>query len=161
MKAVIQIVQDCSLIADGEPYSSISNGMLILLGIKSDDTPENAQLLADRILKTRIFPDENDRINLAVTTGEREIMVVSNFTLYADCAKSRRPDFFRSAKSDVAKPLYEYFLKYISLKAKEYGSAEGATIPKIANGKFGADMKISFTADGPITVIIDTDELMK
>ena len=122
---------------------------------------KEAELLCDKILRMRIFSDENGKMNLSVTDEKvkGDLMVVSNFTLYANC-KSRRPDFLRAGKPAEANRLYEYFLACIKDTAKKISSENAsAYIPEIKTGVFGADMQINLINDGPVTIILDTDEL--
>lgn len=161
MRAVIQRTKECTLSIDDKECSKISGGFLILLGISGEDTEKEAELLCDKILRMRIFSDENGKMNLSVTDEKvkGDLMVVSNFTLYANC-KSRRPDFLRAGKPAEANRLYEYFLACIKDTAKKISSENAsAYIPEIKTGVFGADMQINLINDGPVTIILDTDEL--
>lgn len=150
MKAVLQRVKKCSLKADGTPFSDIGKGMLILVGISDNDSQKDAEKLVQKIVNLRIFEDENGKMNLNINHDDikGEIMAVSNFTLYGDCRKGRRPDFFGAAKPDKAKSLYDYF---VSLLQKETQT--------VKTGVFGADMEIDIKADGPVTLIIESAEL--
>lgn len=150
MKAVIQRVKKCTLKADNQPYSKIGNGLLVLLGVKDGDTENDAQKLVNKIINLRIFNDIQGKMNLNINdlSINGDIMVVSNFTLYGDCRKGRRPDFFNAAKPDRANYLYEYFISLLSQH-----------ISKLQTGVFGADMEINIVADGPVTLIIESAEL--
>ena len=150
MKAVLQRVKKCALKADGEPFSEIGKGMLILVGVCESDTRKDAEKLAAKITGLRIFEDTNGKMNLNINdeSVKGEIMAVSNFTLYGDCRKGRRPDFFKAAKPDIANELYEYF---VSLLKNE--------VQTVKTGVFGADMEIDIKADGPITLVIESAEL--
>lgn len=150
MKAVIQRVKKCSLKADGQPFSDINAGLLVLVGVKEGDTEKDAEKLANKIVDLRIFTDLNGKMNLNITdfAVNGEIMAVSNFTLYGDCRKGRRPDFFKAAKAEEAKRLYEYFVSRLQNK-----------VNNVKTGVFGADMEIDMTADGPITLIVESGEL--
>ncbi|MBC8045258.1 MAG: D-tyrosyl-tRNA(Tyr) deacylase [Fimbriimonadaceae bacterium] len=146
MRAVIQRVKNCSVEIDEKIYSSIRHGLLILLGVEETDDAEDINWLAQKIINLRIFADENDLMNLSVIDTNGELLIVSQFTLFASTKKGNRPSFIRSAKQDVAIPLYEQFVKALSqLSGKE-----------IKTGIFGADMKVSLINDGPVTIIIDT-----
>jgi len=116
--------------------------------------------MAQKLSRLRIICDKNDKMNLSVTNTDipHQLAVVSNFTLYANCNKSRRPDFQQSASFTEAKKLYDTFLGYLTLSLKDTVEAEGGRIPETITGVFGADMNISFTATGPITVILDSDQ---
>lgn len=149
MKAVIQRVNGVSLVIDGAEHSRIGRGLLILLGVKEGDTPENGTLLAKKCGEIRIFEDEQGKMNRSVKDVGGEIMVVSNFTLYADCSHGRRPSFIAAARPEQAIPLYEKFLEEV---------AGFAGVP-VQSGVFGADMKITLLNDGPVTLVLDTAEL--
>lgn len=145
MKAVVQRVTHASVTVDGEIKGKIDNGFLVLLGVGHNDTEEDAQWLVKKIVNLRIFSDENDKINLSLSDVGGSLLVVSQFTLYADCRKGNRPNFIQAGKPDDAERLYEYFAgeckKYISVVEK---------------GVFGADMKVELLNDGPFTVILET-----
>ena len=149
MKAVIQRVTRASVTVDGERISAIGNGLLILLGVAEGDTRRDAEVLADKIANLRIFSDSDDKMNLSLLTVEGAALVVSQFTLCADCRKGRRPDFFGAAKPDIADELYEYFCERI----------KSTGVNDVQKGVFGADMKVELLNDGPVTLVIDTDML--
>ena len=151
MKAVLQRVQNASVTVDGELVSSINQGFLILLGVEATDNEKEADALAKKISGLRIFTDENDKMNLSLSDVEGEVLVVSNFTLCADCKKGRRPNFERAARGETANSLYEYFCKLM----------EDVGVKKVVKGIFGADMKVELLNDGPVTIIIDSQELAK
>ena len=151
MKAVIQRVTRASVTVDGETVSAIENGLLIFLGVAEGDTPRDAEVLADKIANLRIFSDSDDKMNLNLLTVEGAALVVSQFTLCADCRKGRRPDFFGAAKPDTANELYEYFCERI----------KNAGVKDVQKGVFGADMKVELLNDGPVTIIIDSGDLKK
>ena len=146
MKAVLTRVNSASVEIDGETCAQIEKGYLILLGVHRDDTEQTAVKLAEKVCNLRIFEDENGKMNLNLETVGGEILVVSQFTLYAD-TKSRRPGFTAAARPDTAVPLYELFMR----KCAERGF-------KVSHGEFGADMKVKSENDGPVTIIFDTDE---
>ena len=149
MKAVIQRVSECSVKVEGKVTGSIGNGFLILLGIEKGDTGTEAEKLSAKISGLRIFTDENDKMNLSLSDVNGGVLVVSNFTLCAQCRKGRRPKFDAAVGPEIAEPLYEYFCECM----KNNG------IEKVEKGIFGADMKVSLLNDGPVTIVIDTKEL--
>lgn len=149
MRAVIQRVTKASVSVDGSITGEITNGFLVLLGVHNDDTEKEAELLAGKIADMRIFTDENDKMNLSLKNIGGSVLVISNFTLYADCRHGRRPSFFESARPERAEPLYEYFCTQMYK----------AGIENVQKGVFGADMKVSLLNDGPVTIILDTDDL--
>ena len=144
MKAVIQRVLNASVSVEGSVYGAIEKGYLILLGVGTGDTEEQCRALAAKISKLRIFSDENGKTNLSIRDVGGRILVVSQFTLFADCSHGNRPSFFDAAPPELANELYERF-------CSELG-ALGLTPEK---GVFGADMKITMTADGPFTVMLE------
>ena len=147
MKAVIQRVSEASVKVDGITVGEISRGFLVLLGVMEGDTEKDAEIMASKIAKLRIFEDENEKMNLSLTDVDGSILSVSQFTLCADVKKGNRPSFTPSAKPDEAKRLYEYFNKCLI--------KEG--VMKVATGIFAADMKVSLINDGPVTIIFDTE----
>ena len=151
MKAVIQRVTRAGVTVDGELISFIDSGLLILLGVAQGDTRRDAEVLADKIANLRIFSDSDDKMNLSLLTTKGAALVVSQFTLCADCSHGRRPDFFGAAKPDIAEELYKYFCERI----KSNGVSE------VRKGVFGADMKVELLNDGPVTIIIDSGDLKK
>ncbi len=146
MRAVIQRVYRCELLINDTLFSSIDNGLLILLGITHDDGPDDIDYLVKKIVQMRIFSDKDGKMNLSILDTQAQIMVVSQFTLYASTKKGNRPGFTLAAKPEIAIPLYENFISQI----KAFSDLE------VVTGIFGADMKISFTNDGPVTIIIDS-----
>lgn len=144
MKAVIQRVTNAEVKVDGKAVGEIGEGLLILLGVGPDDTEENADTLIKKICNLRIFRDENDKMNLSVKDIDGEILVVSQFTLYADCTKGNRPSFVEAASPEKAEKLYEYFKEKCKLEVK-----------KVECGVFGADMKVSLLNNGPVTIILE------
>lgn len=143
MKVVIQKVKKCVLYSEHQKYSEIKNGMLVLIGISTSDTMEKVKPLAEKILKLRIFDDENGKTNKNIFDVNGEIMVVSNFTLYANLKGTNRPDFIASAKPDHAEPLYNAFCEEL---AKQIS---------VKTGVFKTYMEIEMTADGPSTYILE------
>ena len=148
MRTVIQRVSHCSLVIDGAEYSSIKNGLLILLGIETEDTREDADWLVKKIAQMRIFGDADGKMNLDIKEINGEVMIVSQFTLHASTKKGNRPSFIKAARPEQAIPLYEYFIQQMNT---ELGKPS-------ATGSFGADMKITLLNDGPVTIVIDTKE---
>jgi len=146
MRAVIQRVNDASVTIDGEVISSINKGLLILLGIESADTAADIAWLCPKIAKTRIFSDDDGKMNQSVTDISGEILVVSQFTLHASTKKGNRPSFLKAAPPNLSEPLYEGFC----------AAMESEIGKPIARGVFGGDMKIALTNDGPVTILIDT-----
>ena len=145
MKAVVQRVKKAKVVVNNKIIGSIRKGLLVLLGVTHEDTEENADFLVQKILKLRIFNDENDKMNLSVKDVGGEILVVSQFTLYADTVSSgNRPSFTNAAKPDKANKLYEYF--------KEKCKSEGI---KVQSGEFGAHMEVELLNDGPVTIVIE------
>ena len=146
MRTVIQRVSKASVIINGKIFSSIENGLLILLGIENEDVVEDAEKLAGKIHKLRIFGDENGLMNLSNADVNGDCLVISQFTLHAETKKGNRPSYIKAARPEQAIPLYE---KFVELLGKESGK-------EIKTGKFGADMKVELINDGPVTIIIDT-----
>lgn len=147
MKAVIQRVTFANVRVDGKMVGEIEKGFMILLGVVEGDTTKEADWLAKKTAAMRIFEDENGKMNLSLLDTDGECLVISQFTLCADCKKGNRPSFISSAKPDEANELYEYFIE----KLKENG------VKKVEKGIFGADMKVSLLNDGPVTIILDSD----
>ncbi len=148
MTAVLQRINSARVYSDGELSGSVECGLYILLGVESSDEKKDAELLAEKISKLRIFCDENDKMNLSVMDIDGEIMVVSNFTLCANYAHGNRPDYFGAKEPSEANALYEYFVSLISQKVK-----------KTATGKFGADMRTELSTNGPVTIVMHSDVL--
>lgn len=149
MKAVIQRVTHASVKVDGETVGSCGQGYLILLGVMAGDDEKEADKLVNKTVNLRIFEDENGKMNLSSLDIGGEMLVVSQFTLCADCTHGRRPSFTPSAPPDEANRLYEYFVH----RLKENG------ISHVETGVFGADMKVELLNDGPVTIILDSSEL--
>ena len=146
MRVVIQRVSSASVTINGEVKASIEKGLLILAGFESADTPAEVDKLAVKIPKLRIFSDSEGLMNLSNEDVGGNYLVVSQFTLHASTIKGNRPSYFRSARPEQAIPLYEYFIKSLSL----------STGKEIASGTFGADMQVALVNDGPVTICIDT-----
>lgn len=150
MRAVVSRVSGAALTIDGRPGPRMDKGLLVLLGIRAGDGEREASYLAEKIKNLRVFEDENGKMNLSLEDAGGEVMAVSNFTLYADCARGRRPDFFHAAKPEIAIPVYEFFLG--ELRRLGVG---------LHHGEFGAEMQINHINDGPVTLILDTEQMMK
>lgn len=145
MRALVQRVLKSELKINGEEYSKIGKGLIVFLGVTHDDTELEAKVLAEKICKLRIFEDENDKMNLSIKDVSGNLHIISQFTLYADCHHGNRPSFINAAKPEMANELYEKFISY----CKEYSGIE------VATGVFGADMKIDYINDGPITIMLE------
>lgn len=145
MKLVIQRVSEAKVRVDGNIVGEIQKGLLVFLGVGDGDTREMADKYVDKLIKLRIFEDEDGKTNLSVKDVDGEIMVVSQFTLYADCKKGNRPSFTLAAEPNFANEMYEYFKKTL---VEKYGRVE--------SGEFGADMKVSLVNDGPFTIVWDS-----
>lgn len=150
MRILIRRVKKASVSVDGKEISQISDGLLALLGVCETDTEDIADAMLEKIIKLRIFEDENGKTNLSVSDVSGNLLVVSQFTLYADCRKGNRPSFTCAAKPEHAQAIYKYFLS----RAKEY-------FPNLGCGEFGADMSVSLINDGPFTVMLDSEEIVK
>jgi len=150
MRAVIQRVSSASVEVDAQIVGSCQRGYLILLGVAEGDTELDAELLCKKIAALRIFRDENDKMNLSIRDIDGEALVISQFTLLANYRHGNRPDFLASAKPDEANRLYEYFKELLSRELR-----------RVECGVFGADMKVSLTNDGPVTICMDSEVLKK
>jgi len=147
MRAVVTRVLSASVTIDGEKYSEIGKGFMVLLGVHRDDTKEIAVKIADKICGLRVFEDENGKMNVNPKDAGAQILIVSQFTLYADC-KSRRPGFTDAARPEISNPLYELVVEECRNRGFE-----------VKTGVFGADMKVESINDGPVTILLDSDEL--
>ena len=144
MKAVVQRVKQTSLKVEGELISQIPFGLTVFLGVKEGDEKSQAEWLMKKVANLRVFEDENGKMNLSVKDVGGEVLLVSQFTLYGDCAKGNRPSFSLAARPEIAEPLYNY--------AAEFLSSQGVCVKK---GVFGADMKIEQFNDGPVTILLE------
>ena len=149
MRAVIQRVKNASVAIDGQLYSSIDRGLLVLLGIKNTDTEKQADYLAAKCAGLRIFEDADEKMNLSVSDVGGDFLIVSNFTLYGNANHGKRPSFSEAGRPEMSKPLYDYFIEQI----RKHGFS-----PK--TGVFGADMQVQLLNDGPVTIFLDTDLMM-
>lgn len=150
MKAVLQRVRSARVEVAGETISEIGAGMVVLLGVVTGDGVDEADFLAEKTVRLRVFPDENDKLNRSLLDMDGELLVISNFTLCADARHGRRPSFSGAAEQSLAKSLYERFV----------AAARDAGVARVRSGVFGADMLVSIQNDGPVTIILDTDEIM-
>ena len=148
MKFVIQVVTEANVKVDGKTVGEIGKGFLVLVGVGQDDTKEVADKMIKKLIGMRIFSDENGKTNLALKDVEGELLLISQFTLYADCKKGNRPNFLNAGKPEMANELYEYI---ISECRKQ--------VPVVEKGVFGAEMMVSLTNDGPFTIILDSRDL--
>ena len=149
MRAVLTRVKSASVTIDGKVVGKIGRGFLILLGVGPNDTEKECRYLAEKALGLRVFTDENDKMNLGLEAIKGEVLVVSQFTLYGNCRKGRRPSFTDAAGPELGERLYEKFLAV----CEELGYPP-------QHGEFGADMQVESINDGPVTLILDTDQLM-
>ena len=147
MRAVVQRVTRSCVTVDGVTVGDAGRGYMILLGVMDGDSEKEADVLAGKIARLRVFEDENGKMNKSITDVEGEILCISQFTLCADIKKGNRPSFTPSAPPQIASGLYEYFMRAL----------EKEGIKKVAHGIFGADMQVSLTNDGPVTICMDTD----
>lgn len=148
MRFVIQRVQHAEVKVNGETTGSIGKGFLVLIGVAETDTREIADKMIKKLLALRIFEDAEGKTNLDLDAVDGELLLVSQFTLYADCKKGNRPSFIKAGNPDMANELYEYIIA----KCRQ-------EIPKVEKGIFGADMKVSLLNDGPFTILLDSDEI--
>ena len=145
MKVVIQRVKNASVKVEGKIVGEIEKGFLVLLGIKVGDTKQKADYLIKKVCNLRVFTDENDKMNLSIKDIQGKLLLISQFTLYADCRKGNRPSFINAARPDKGEELYNKFIEECQKEGIE-----------VQTGKFGAHMEIEFTNDGPTTIIIDS-----
>ena len=148
MRFVIQRVSESEVKVDGEVLGKIGKGFMVLIGVSNSDTKEIADKMIKKMIGLRIFEDENGKTNLSLDTVGGELLLISQFTLYANCKKGNRPSFIEAGAPDMASEMYEYIIA----KCKEQ-------VPVVERGQFGADMKVSLANDGPFTIILDSDNL--
>ena len=145
MRLVIQRVAHASVTIDNKVNGKIGKGFLVLIGISPSDTKEDADFLVRKLVNLRVFEDENEKMNLALKDVNGELLLISQFTLYANTNEGNRPSFIEAAKPDIAIPLYEYFVEECRKK-----------VPHVDTGIFGADMKVELLNDGPVTIMMDS-----
>ena len=148
MRVIVQRSKEAKVVIDGKIQGQIDKGMVVLVGFKETDTRAIVEKVVDKMIGLRIYSDENDKMNLSLKDVGGKILSISQFTLYASCKKGRRPSFIEAAKPDIAIPLYDYFNECIKKAGVE-----------VETGIFGADMKVSLLNDGPVTIVLDSDEL--
>ena len=149
MKIVLQRVLEAEVKVDGETTGKIGKGFLLLLGVSNDDNTEIADKMIEKISRLRIFEDSNGKTNLSISDVDGEVLIVSQFTLYADCKKGNRPSFTSAGNPTLANELYEYILK-----------RSNDLFKNVQHGIFGADMKVSLVNDGPFTIVLDSKEIL-
>ena len=147
MRAVVQRVAEASVAIDGRVVSRIGGGVVVLLGVNTDDSSDEAHRLAGKVAELRIFLDDEGKMNRSLIESGGAALVVSQFTLYGDARKGRRPSFIRAAQPEVAEPLYEEFVAELRSRGIECGT-----------GEFGATMQVALVNDGPVTILLDTDK---
>lgn len=150
MRALIQRVREASVTIDGQVHGRIAQGLVIFLGVCEGDTQREVDYLAEKCVGLRIFTDENDKMNLSCADVKGAILIVSQFTLYGDCKKGKRPNFMRAARPEAAMPLYAGFV----------ARCQQSGLP-VETGKFGADMQVALVNDGPVTIWMDTAEMCR
>lgn len=149
MRFVIQRVKEASVSVDGKVIGQIGHGLLVFVGVSDGDNKQIADKMTDKMIKLRIFDDADGKTNLSISDVGGEFLIISQFTLYADCRKGNRPSFTLAGKPDMAEALYEYIME--AIQKKGFG---------VAHGEFGADMKVSILNDGPFTILLDSDEIV-
>lgn len=145
MKLVVQRVKNANVVVEGKVIGKIGQGFMVLIGIAPTDTKEIADFLVQKLIHLRIFEDENKKMNLSIQDIDGELLLISQFTLYADCNHGNRPSFIGAAKPEVANELYKYFIE----------QCQKENIKKVATGKFGAEMQVTLQNDGPVTIILE------
>ena len=148
MRAVVQRVSSSRVTVDERVTGEVKKGLLVLLGVTHDDTSKDVDYMVDKVTNLRIFEDENDKMNLSLKDIGGEVMAVSQFTLYGDARKGRRPSFVKAGNPQKAEEMYEEFIRVCKEK-----------VPKVEHGVFGADMKVELLNDGPFTIVLDSKEL--
>lgn len=149
MKFIIQRVSNANVKVDNEVVGQIDNGFLVFIGISQEDTREIADKMIHKMLHLRIFQDQNDKTNLDLSTVNGSLLLISQFTLYADCKKGNRPNFIQAAQANYANELYEYIIEQCKLH-----------VPNVQTGVFGAHMDVQLTNQGPFTIILDSKEIL-
>ena len=148
MRAVLQRVARASVTVEGEVLGKIGKGFMVLIGVSNDDTKEVADKMVKKMLGLRIFEDEQGKTNLSLADVDGGLLLVSQFTLYANCKRGNRPSFIEAGKPDMANEMYEYIIE----KCRE-------SVDEVQTGEFGADMKVQLLNDGPFTILLDSDQL--
>lgn len=148
MRAVVQRVKEASVTIDGKEVSRIGKGLMVLLGITETDTENDIEYICEKVINLRIFEDAEEKMNLSLFDVEGEVMLVSQFTLYGDARKGRRPSFIQAARPEISRPIYEKTIELFKQKGV-----------KIACGEFGADMLVDIKNDGPCTILLESDRL--
>lgn len=148
MRFLIQRVTNADVTVEGRTIGAIGQGLCVFVGVSNTDTKETADKMIRKLINLRIFSDENDKTNLNLSSVNSELLIISQFTLYADCKHGNRPSFIDSGKPDLAEELYEYIIA----KCRE-------SVPKVEHGEFGAEMKVSIVNDGPFTIWLDSETL--
>jgi D-tyrosyl-tRNA(Tyr) deacylase len=153
MRALVQRVSEAGVYIEKEKYTAeIAKGMVILLGIKSDDTEDDINFVADKCFGLRIFEDENEKMNLSLKDVNGEVLIISQFTLYGDAQKGNRPSFIEAARPEIAIPIYEKFISRVKMNLGD---------DKIQTGIFGAMMKVKIINDGPVTILVESKKQVK
>ena len=149
MRFVVQRVSHSSVTVDGNVIGKIGKGFMVLIGVEDNDTKAIADKMISKLIGLRVFQDENDKMNLSLKDVDGELLLISQFTLYADCKKGNRPSFIKAGKPDMANEMYQYIIEECKKQ-----------IPVVEQGEFGADMKVELLNDGPVTIILDSAEIM-
>lgn len=149
MRFLVQRVTEASVSVGGAEIGKISKGFLVFIGVSDTDTKDIADKMIKKLIGLRIFEDENGKTNLDLSAVDGQLLLISQFTLYADCRKGNRPSFIKAGKPDMANKLYEYIIEQCRRE-----------VPIVENGSFGADMKVSLLNDGPFTVLLDSEEIL-
>ena len=149
MRAVVQRCNWCKITLENGEVSETGKGLVVLLGVGKEDNDNDVNYIADKVMNMRVFEDENQKMNRSLLDVEGSILSISQFTLYADCRKGRRPSFINAAKPDISSPLYDYFNECLRNQGIH-----------VETGIFGADMKCALINDGPVTIVLDSDELI-
>lgn len=150
MKFIVQRVSEANVCVDNQIIGEIKKGFLVLVGVSNTDTKETADKMVSKLIHLRIFEDSDGKTNLDIKSVNGELLIISQFTLYADCKHGNRPSFINAGNPELANELYEYIIS----KCKE-------EVPVVQHGKFGAHMKVSLINDGPFTIVLDSDEIIK
>lgn len=147
MRLVVQRVKQSNVVVEGQTIGEIGQGYMVLIGVGQNDTKEIADFLVQKLINLRVFEDENEKMNLSIKDIDGELLLISQFTLYADTSHGNRPSFINAAKPDKASELYDYFVE----------QCKKQNIKKVATGKFAADMQVTLQNDGPVTIILEKE----